>query len=322
MTHSVIFLSDEKPGHVNQAKGLLDALRTHTKFRVHTRSVKRHDQTCLITPSRLTECEKDPPQSASLLLGVGSRTHVPLLAMKQWYHCPVVVLMSPAACFRPFFDLCIVPEHDGVGGQNVIQTKGVLNGLRPAEKQKPPFGLILVGGPSAHHGWSDASVSEAVRKITEADDRVRWELTTSRRTPKETTLRLLDKQFSNLHTTPFYETDPDWLPQKLAAASYVWVTEDSVSMLYESLSAGCRVGVIPVRRRHKKASRVIRGLEKLLEEEWVFSLNRDSPQMLFEQPPQVLQEAQRVASLVYDQCLLPQEALYCKPEHFSPPGEV
>ena len=32
--------------------------------------------------------------------------------------------------------------------------------------------------------------------------------------------------------------DADWLPRKLATTASVWVTEDSVNMLYEALSAG------------------------------------------------------------------------------------
>jgi hypothetical protein len=49
------------------------------------------------------------------------------------------------------------------------------------------------------------------------------------------------------------ETDPNWLTAELARAEVVWVSSDSVSMIYEALTAGAAVGVIdvPARRRDR-----------------------------------------------------------------------
>lgn len=71
-------------------------------------------------------------------------------------------------------------------------------------------------------------------------------------------------------------------------AEAVWVTEDSVSMIYEALTAGCRVGVIAMDRL--KQDRITNSVDILLEKKLianVFDIN-----LLPE--GQVLQEADRV----------------------------
>jgi len=51
---------------------------------------------------------------------------------------------------------------------------------------------------------------------------------------------------------------------RLAEAPRIWVSEDSMSMLYEALSGGAAVGVLPVPRR--RADRISRGLDRLVNE--------------------------------------------------------
>jgi hypothetical protein len=53
------------------------------------------------------------------------------------------------------------------------------------------------------------------------------------------------------------------LSGKLASAALAWVTEDSVSMVYEALTAGCATGIlaVPARRRGKKKIQL--GIEAL-----------------------------------------------------------
>jgi len=47
-------------------------------------------------------------------------------------------------------------------------------------------------------------------------------------------------------------------------AQAVWVTEDSVSMIYEALTAGCRVGVMMLDRL--KQDRITRSVDNLLQQ--------------------------------------------------------
>ena len=68
------------------------------------------------------------------------------------------------------------------------------------------------------------------------------------------------------HTT----CGPDWLRESLMRAPAAWVTADSVSMLFEALSAGCAVGVLEVPAR--RADRITRIASTLLAESRVLSL--------------------------------------------------
>ncbi len=72
---------------------------------------------------------------------------------------------------------------------------------------------------------------------------VHWTLTTSRRTPVDF-LAQLDVDRPQLTVVPCAQTGPDWLPEQLARAAQVWVTQDSVSMIYEALTAGAAVGLL------------------------------------------------------------------------------
>jgi len=55
-------------------------------------------------------------------------------------------------------------------------------------------------------------------------------------------------------------------------SSVTWVTADSVSMVYEALSAGCRVGVIAV--DWKKPNKIQKGVELLVSNNRILSHNR------------------------------------------------
>lgn len=211
-----------------------------------------------------------------------------------------VVLMKPSLPAF-LFDLCIIPRHDLRRKElpaNVIPSTGAINRVPPPSGQPRQGGLILLGGPSSHYGWNDDATRERIRTIVEADDSRPWRVTNSRRTPVET-LETLKQECPALVTYPHEATGPEWLPQRLAEAHETWVTEDSVSMIYESLSSGTRVGLLPSPRRGKPG-RIIRGLELLISERWVTPYEQWKPGTALPEAPGMLREADRIAKLVLD----------------------
>jgi len=90
-----------------------------------------------------------------------------------------------------------------------------------------------------------------VRTIVEQEKGVHWTLTTSPRTPEVTAegLAELAQRFSHAEFCDFRETARGWIEAQYAVCSIAWVSGDSISMLYEALSAGCRVGWLPVEWR-------------------------------------------------------------------------
>jgi len=83
----------------------------------------------------------------------------------------------------------------------------------------------------------------------------------------------------------------------LAGSAYVWVTEDSVSMVYEALSSGAKVGLLPVPRK-TKTSRVIRGLDSLKQSNHILSYSANQTDLTTFECPPPLNEAERVAKIV------------------------
>jgi mitochondrial fission protein ELM1 len=291
-------LGDGKPGHENQSLGLAEALGRQRPVKVAMVSLAGIRGTLARLRRGFAESARLP--RPDLLLGAGHAVHPALLALSHRWDAPCVVLMKPSLP-AALFDLCLVPEHDLRGRpprENVIATRGALNRVPPPDGQARQGGLILLGGPSASHGWDAAAVESAVASIIAAAGHRPWRVTDSRRSP-EGTLERITAACPAAAVFPHRETGRDWLPQRLSEAAEVWVTEDSVSMIYEALSSGARVGLLPVPAL-KKAGRVARGIARLVEEGYVTRYDGGSSAAALSAPPQVLREADRCAAIVVE----------------------
>ena len=271
-------VTDGKTGHDNQTRALAENLQALAPFRTHEAG---------ISMDGLLQNE----ERASLVIGTGHRTHLALLAAARRFNCPSVVIMKPTIP-TAFFDLCFIPEHDlgRATDYNVVPTKGMLNRVPAEGPPKQERGLILVGGPSRHHEFEEEPLIAIIRRILADRPGLSWDLTDSRRTPKEfrQDLGKLPLQFH-----PSDECPDDWLPGALLAAREIWVTEDSMSMIYEALTAQARVGLLPMPRKSKR-SRVARSVDRLIEEGWTCFPDPKAPYAL-PTPPAILHEASRCA---------------------------
>jgi len=294
-------LSDGKPGHENQSFGLAEAIGRRRPARISKIELGGPGSTF----SRLRAAWRagSTLPSPDLLIGAGHATHPALLGLARKTGAPCVLLMKPTLPIA-FFDLCLIPAHDlgaGKTGEQVVPTLGALNRVPPPGDGPRHGGLILVGGPSAAHGWDPEALRTAIQAIVSAGKDQAWRVTDSRRSPAGT-LESLAAACPALATYPHATSGRDWLPQRLAEAAEVWVTEDSVSMIYEALSSGARVGLLPVPAL-KKSGRVARGIERLVAEGFVTRFADWSPQARLTRPPRILREADRCADLVIERLL-------------------
>lgn len=249
-------ISDGKPGHLNQSRGLAEALARQRSVSIHEQPALGRCQALglLLRPGRSAEAQ---PSRPALLIGTGHGTHLSLLALKHHWGVPTVVLMKPSLPLG-LFDLCLIPEHDQPPPRrNVIRTRGPLNRMQPGEKRSGS-GVILVGGPSKHFSWEEAALLAQIEALLAADARD-WVIGSSRRTPESTAQAL--KALAGERFVPAEQTDPEWLPQQLAHAEVCWVSQDSASMVYEALTAGCRVGVLTLDA--KADNRIALGVDQL-----------------------------------------------------------
>lgn len=247
-SNTIWVISDGKPGHVNQSLGLAEALVRIQPgtIRILSASVWWRASLAWLLKSFHTQTPRP-----HLIIGAGHATHLSLLAARRTHGGFTVVLMKPSLP-RAWFDLCIVPEHDGIHQTDrTLITRGALNRVQVSRAQDSRQGLILVGGPSTHFAWDSAAIELQIQSVLARSPGVSWTLSDSRRTPAGFIEQI--PSHPQLTVVSHTMTPRDWLPAQLSRCAIAWITPDSVSMVYEALTAGTSVGVfdLPVNPRSR-----------------------------------------------------------------------
>jgi mitochondrial fission protein ELM1 len=287
-------IGDGKPGHENQSLGLAEAMARRATCEIHRISIAGKGG--IFGRIRAAFAQSAALPSPDFVIAAGHATHLPLLCLARKHRAKSIVLMRPSLPLR-CFDLCIAPSHDfrkKPTRKNLILTRGAINRVHAIDSPKAGK-LILIGGPSKTHGWDAAAMLEMLDAITVTGG---WQLTDSRRTP-EGFLEQIKKRLPNIEIFSCKETASDWLPDKLSRAKEVWVSEDSVSMIYEALSSGARVGLLPVPRLKPK-SRVLRGVDELLEAGFLTSFSEWGKTGHLSPAPAALNEADRCGEILFE----------------------
>lgn len=293
-------------GHENQVDGLIEALAERVRLEIHTVSTPREALVrCAWRALRgaLFDGFPDP----DFLVGAGTATHVPLLIARRARGGRSVVLMKPGLPLA-WFDLLIVPDIEDIpAAGNVLLTKGALNRVRGNLVKDPDQGLILIGGPDRNHDWSSDELIGQIETIVSRSPKIYWTAASSRRTPPDFLQRLARELAGKLSTVAVEDVDADWLPGRLASSSTVWVSEDSVSMIYEALTAGAATGLLrmPLRGTGKarRKPELIAGVQSLLEESMLVSFESWQAGQPLKPPVERLDEAGRCAEWILERWL-------------------
>ena len=286
-------LTDGKPGHRNQLRGLSERLQAHSEADVEWIDVHRYP----VSLTALVRGRGNAPatlQKPDMLIAAGSASHRLLLTWKRQFNCFACVLMKPDFPLS-WVDAAIIPEHDGVPARdNILLTRGVVNAVTPvAELPRLARGLILVGGPSKHFSWSSSTVAAQIHQLCRDATGIHWTLADSRRTPAQFREQVLINIPPNTELVPHETTRPDWLPRILGQVRQAWVTPDSVSMVYEALTAGLPTGLFDLAPRCK--SRVAEGIDRLRSEHLVTGFSERQRLLTEQQARPELWEAERAA---------------------------
>ncbi len=211
-----------------------------------------------------------------LFLSAGSTAAPYCLALARRFRGKSCVIMTPSVLGVKPFDMAVVPKHDGRGGENVLVTLGAPNTICPAllENQKkellsdyparrPEAWGILIGGDDLNYSVAPLWVNKVLPTLFQAAEGADVDLyiTTSRRTQAaaENAIAKLCEGNSRVRMLLLASQDPrNPVPGILGHCSRVFCTEDSVSMISESVTAGARVAVVTVGHR--------RGVKRLLQE--------------------------------------------------------
>ncbi len=251
----VIAVLDGRPGHEKQTLGVVAGLRARTEVMLTSINIShgilnrfRYGLQLLLP---FLAPLKKKLQDADLVIGTGSRTHSLVLMLKKKYGIPACTCMSPSLFMRRQFDYCFVPEHDKISpARNIFFTLGAPNPCFDRGLHQKDQGLILLGGIDKNsHDWDCDEISEQVLAIIESDQGRFWTISSSPRTPL-TTVDKIRKQINAGKNARFFEysqTPPGWIEEQYDRCGMVWVTSDSISMLYEALSSGCQVNIFPMK---------------------------------------------------------------------------
>lgn len=301
----IYIVSDGKRGHLSQTQGLAEALleRARKLKPEHEHSYHLIDIT---NKSWLNKFfykgkELDLPKP-DLVLCAGHGTHFAALSLARHKKCLCMVCMKPSLPLNSF-DLCIIPRHDLPDGENtkgnIFQTVGAINSIHPVSGVEKKETLILVGGPSKEFIWDSEFVLTQLATIARRTSSP-MVLTTSRRTPKDFAVDVANA-CPSVKVEPVESTGPTWVADHLATAKEVWVTQDSVSMVYEALSSGAPVAILELPRKNREAqkcSRVVRGLNMLIEDGGVCTFTAWAKEGIIPQAEKVLDEAGRAADYI------------------------
>jgi mitochondrial fission protein ELM1 len=302
MTNSIIIwqFSDLKPGHENQSKGLIKAIKSRSSAESHRVIVPSSLPKflySLFTGSLYRQLVQLPRPSH--LIAAGRRTHLSMLLAHLWFGGQRIVLMR-SHWPKSWVDHMIIPAHDEPKDQhNIFITQGAINNVIPSENHNSHSGIMLIGGPSKHYLWDTDKVILQIFDIINTTPEVSWQIANSRRTPTD----FFDKLGSLLPQSQLIDykaVDSNWLTSQLDTTGQIWVSPDSVSMVYESLTSGALVGCLFLEETRTN-NRIVNGINMLIDQNMLTSFKQWQTTHKLSPPSYQLYEAQRAADWILNQ---------------------
>ncbi len=264
-------VSDGNPGAENQCLGLAEALDLDPQvIRVSHPPVLRLLPPHLLPaglwlrlaqtgPSSRKEVPAFRPPWPDILIScsrkaVGFSIAVRRLSGKKTFTAHIQAPQVPVRCF----DLVAPPAHDGLKGENVVETIGALNRVTPrqlAEAAKiwgpghahlpRPLVAVLIGGATRRHRLDPQDAEHIADQIFALAERENAGVivTPSRRTPTAVA-EVLQRRFCKPRAHCWDGTGPNPYFGFLALADMIAVSGDSVSMISEACTTGKPVYMI------------------------------------------------------------------------------
>ena len=186
-----------------------------------------------------------------LIISCGRKSVIPSIYLKKKSKKKIINIhiQDPKVSLKNF-DYIIVPEHDGVKGENVITSRGAihyltsdeikknsnyLNGMLNKEKE---YLLLILGGPNKYYDYNEKNlldIFKKIQKLTFKND-LQAIIIPSLRTPQNI-IDLAHKFFGEQNLI-IKNVDKKAYLSGLAIAKFIIVTCDSTSMISESALTG------------------------------------------------------------------------------------
>ena len=273
-----LLLTQGMHGMISQVEGLAKALDIDfIHCEVETNNIWN------IIPPRLSPIsqsvyKKIDQTDFDLIISCGRKSVIPSIFLKKNSKKKTINIhiQNPKISLKNF-DFVIIPDHDGISGSNVINTKGAIHYLtnkeindskdyllNKIEKNKDVITLVL-GGPTKDYNYSNDNMLDIFSKINKRLKEYNLQLVIipSNRTPKKT-IQLAKEYFSE-GCIVIDKVDKSAYLSSLALAKYIIVTCDSTSMISEAALTGkpLYVAMIPPLRNDTRFEKFRNLFERL-----------------------------------------------------------
>ena len=155
-----------------------------------------------------------------------------------------IAVLTPSFRLKDF-DLICAPNHDShrlkaIDNNNKIFYEGSLAKVYD-QLPKEDIGFIGLGGKSKHFRFDVLNIFKQIQYVTSLFPSKSWHIFNSRRTPKELNKLIIDyietNKITNVSFENYNDTNICSYDEIISKSSIKVVTQDSVNMIYESLSS-------------------------------------------------------------------------------------
>lgn len=271
------FIHDHRLGHQKQLQGLASRLEAHARIQSCWLNVEDYGlrlKHLFMAPEHLHAFPRP-----DLIIGAGHKTHLSVLLAARYYKAFSVLIMKPSLPLS-WFDAIICPEHDRApAAENILSTFGPLSTVIPPDESNSQLtrtnNLILLGGPSRHFCFDTRNLIDQIEQLCRENPQTPWLLSNSPRTPPDALKQLRSLKLPNLKIHEYQDDSLGSLNELLCTSNQVWLTPDSMSMIFEAITAGAKVGVFHDRAsRGKAGSRINKQIQALIGNQVVTAFNQ------------------------------------------------
>jgi len=186
----------------------------------------------------------------NIVISCGRKSVIPSIYLKKKLKGKImsIHIQDPKVSLGNF-DFIIAPEHDGLFGSNVLQSKGAIHYLRDDELDENKTYLksqinkekvvsFIVGGPNRYYNYEDSLVDVIFSKVKKNFIENDYQLIfiPSMRTPKNIINKA--KEYFDHNQIIIQDIDKKAYLSSLELADHIVVTCDSTSMISEAAITG------------------------------------------------------------------------------------
>jgi len=302
-----LLLTEGMHGMISQAEGLATALDLdfmHKKVELNSFWKLFPPK---LTPVSSNVYKKIESSDFDVIISCGRKSVIPSIHLKKNSNKKVINIhiQNPKVSFKNF-DFIVAPEHDGIMGENVINTKGAIHYLSKQDIQANKDYLssfvkkdarkiitLIIGGPTKYYDYSTENVEKIFTNLKGLIENNNSQLVAipSMRTPKK--IINYAKEFFGENHTIIEDVNKKAYLSALAISEYIVVTCDSSSMISEAALTGKPIYIANIKpKKNDKRFQKFRNLFKEL------NITKNLGEELEIWNYQKLDETNRVANII------------------------